>query len=310
MRRFITYGASPRAAINMIEAGRALAFLRGREYVLPEDVIDVTPDVLRHRLSLSYEALSRVDDARRTSSPRSSAPSRRRKSRWRPMSASPKQADELLTRLEWTVIRKLDGLLQGDYRTLFRGFGLDFADLREYQAHDDVRHIDWNVTARTQVPHVRVYNEDREVTAWFLLDLSPSVDFGSGDDDQAAGADRVRRRAGAAAHPAGQPGRRASSTTASPSSSSRPATGGGTCSICSTRSSPIRGSCARRRPISAPFLKRMLSANRRRSVVFVVSDFISRPGWDEALLALTPAPRGGRGAAARSARDWRCPISA
>ena len=56
--RFIAYGASPRASINMIEAGRALAFLRGREYVLPEDVIDVAPDVMRHRLSLSYEALS------------------------------------------------------------------------------------------------------------------------------------------------------------------------------------------------------------------------------------------------------------
>jgi MoxR-like ATPase len=58
MERFITYGASPRATINMIEAGRALAFLRGREYVLPEDVLDVTPDVLRHRISLSYEAIS------------------------------------------------------------------------------------------------------------------------------------------------------------------------------------------------------------------------------------------------------------
>ena len=58
MARHITYGASPRASINMIEAGRALAFLRGREYVLPEDVLDVTPDVLRHRISLSYEALS------------------------------------------------------------------------------------------------------------------------------------------------------------------------------------------------------------------------------------------------------------
>jgi len=56
--RYITYGASPRASINMIEAGRALAFLRGRDYVLPEDVIDVVPDVMRHRLSLSYEALS------------------------------------------------------------------------------------------------------------------------------------------------------------------------------------------------------------------------------------------------------------
>ena len=77
------------------------------------------------------------------------------------------------------MIRRLDGLLHGDYQTLFRGFGLDLADLREYQYHDDVRYIDWNVTARLQTPYVRVYNEDREVTAWFLLDLSPSVDFGS-----------------------------------------------------------------------------------------------------------------------------------
>jgi uncharacterized protein (DUF58 family) len=88
-------------------------------------------------------------------------------------------AENILRRLEWTVIRRLDGLLHGDYRTLFRGFGLDLADLREYQYQDDVRYIDWNVTARLQTPYVRVYNEDREVTAWFLLDLSPSVDFGS-----------------------------------------------------------------------------------------------------------------------------------
>src|SRR5581483_6053442 len=59
------------------------------------------------------------------------------------------------------------------------GFGLDLADLREYQYHDDVRRIDWNVTARLGTPYVREYHEDREVTAWFLLDLSPSVDFGS-----------------------------------------------------------------------------------------------------------------------------------
>ena len=56
--KLVLYGASPRATIGMIEAGRALAFLRGRDYVLPEDVIDVTPDVLRHRIVLSYEALS------------------------------------------------------------------------------------------------------------------------------------------------------------------------------------------------------------------------------------------------------------
>src|SRR5258707_6261109 len=87
--------------------------------------------------------------------------------------------DRLLRRLEWTVLRRLDGLLQGDYRTLFRGYGLDLADLREYQYGDDVRHIDWNVTARLQTPHVREYHEDREIMAWFLLDLSGSVDFGS-----------------------------------------------------------------------------------------------------------------------------------
>jgi len=87
--------------------------------------------------------------------------------------------DALLRRLEWTVMRRLDGVLHGDYRTLFRGHGLDLADLREYVYHDDVRHIDWNVTARLQTPYVREYNEEREVAAWFLLDLSASVDFGS-----------------------------------------------------------------------------------------------------------------------------------
>ena len=85
----------------------------------------------------------------------------------------------ILQRLDWTVIRRLDGRLQGDYRTLFHGFGLDLAELREYQYNDDVRYIDWNVTARLQIPYVRQYVEDREVTAWFLLDLSPSIDFGT-----------------------------------------------------------------------------------------------------------------------------------
>src|SRR3954462_2549937 len=97
------------------------------------------------------------------------------------MSKSPSSPEGVLRRIEWTVLRRLDGLLHGDYRTLFRGYGLDLADLREYQYGDDVRHIDWNVTARLQSPYVREYHEDREITAWFLLDLSPSVDFGSRD---------------------------------------------------------------------------------------------------------------------------------
>ena len=76
------------------------------------------------------------------------------------------------------MIRRLDGLLQGDHRTLFHGSGIDFADLREYQPQDDVRHIDWNVTARLDTPYVRQYIEDRELTAWLLLDRSSSMGFG------------------------------------------------------------------------------------------------------------------------------------
>ncbi|HMJ81299.1 MAG TPA: DUF58 domain-containing protein, partial [Candidatus Dormibacteraeota bacterium] len=85
----------------------------------------------------------------------------------------------MLQRLDWHVIRRLDGQLQGDYRGLFYGTGIDLADLREYQAGDDVRYMDWNVTARMDTPYVRLYHEDRELTAWFLLDLSPSMSFGT-----------------------------------------------------------------------------------------------------------------------------------
>ena len=94
--------------------------------------------------------------------------------------SAPKQVtpERLLLRLDWQVIRRLDGLLQGDYRTLFYGTGIDFADLREYQPPDDIRHIDWNVTARMNSPYVRQFVEDREITAWFFLDLSPSMGFG------------------------------------------------------------------------------------------------------------------------------------
>ena len=100
------------------------------------------------------------------------------------MATSTSTPERLLQRLDWQVIRRLDGLLQGDYRTLFRGNGVDFADLREYQYGDDIRYIDWSVTARMDTPYVREYLEDREITAWFLLDLSPSVDFGTGETER------------------------------------------------------------------------------------------------------------------------------
>src|SRR5438067_11863502 len=94
---------------------------------------------------------------------------------------SPSAPERRLQRLEWTVLRRLAGLLQGNCRTIFKGQGLDLADIREYVFGDDVRHIDWNVTARLDAPYVREYREDREINAHFLLDLSPSVDFGTVD---------------------------------------------------------------------------------------------------------------------------------
>jgi uncharacterized protein (DUF58 family) len=83
--------------------------------------------------------------------------------------------DRLLHRLEWRVLRRLDGRIQGGYRTPRRGNGLDLAGLRPYVDGDDARHIDWNVTARLDEPQVREFNEDRELTAWLVLDRSASM---------------------------------------------------------------------------------------------------------------------------------------
>jgi uncharacterized protein (DUF58 family) len=74
-------------------------------------------------------------------------------------------------------------MLQGDYHSLFYGYGR-FCRSAEYQPEDDIRYIDWNVTARMDTPYIRQYIEDREVTAWFLLDISPSVDFGTLDNQK------------------------------------------------------------------------------------------------------------------------------
>src|SRR6516225_11675678 len=93
-----------------------------------------------------------------------------------PMRTAP---ERLLVRLEWRVIRRLDGRLAGGYRTVHRGTGTDLAGLREYTEGDDARHIDWNVTARLNEPQLRVFTEDRELTAWLVLDRSASMTVGA-----------------------------------------------------------------------------------------------------------------------------------
>jgi len=184
----------------MIEAGRALAFLRGpRLCGWPEDVVDVAADVLRHRVVLSYEALSdgvSADDLVRQVLKAIPAPQKVLEAH-APRRVS--SAEHLLKRLEWTVIRKLDGLPAGRLQNAVpRLRARTLRICAKYQSHDDVRHNRLETSrARTQVPHVRVYNEDREVSAWFLLDLSPSVDFGSGEGHQAGGAGGIHRCRGA-----------------------------------------------------------------------------------------------------------------
>jgi uncharacterized protein (DUF58 family) len=198
------------------------------------------------------------------------------------MPASPDSTERLLRRLEWTVIRKLDGLLQGDYRTLFRGFGLDLADLREYQAHDDVRHIDWNVTARTQVPHVRVYNEDREVTAWFLLDLSPSVDFGSGAVTKR---EVLAEFTAVLARLLTRQGNRVGAMLYDGINLFTVPPGSGRQHVLQLITRVLSNPRLLRAPKTdiGQFLAKAGGVIKRRSLVFVVSDFVSAAGWERGL---------------------------
>lgn len=202
-----------------------------------------------------------------------------------PAAARP-DAERVLRRLEFTVLRRLDGVLQGNYLTLFRGFGLDLSDLREYRFGDDARTIDWNATARLQTPHVRQFNEDREVAAWFLVDLSGSVDFGRAAVTKRALAidfvalvtrmlTRHGNRAGALLF-----GDRVETVL--------PARAGRMHVLHLIdqlhRAGRTRGAGAPTR--LADLLEHGLRSIRRRSLVIVLSDFISEPGWAPALALL------------------------
>jgi uncharacterized protein (DUF58 family) len=96
-----------------------------------------------------------------------------------PPTGSPQRAEATLARLQYVITRRLDGLLQGDYLGLLPGPGSEAGESREYRPGDDVRRMDWPVTARTTVPHVRQTVADRELEAWLAIDLSGSLDFGT-----------------------------------------------------------------------------------------------------------------------------------
>jgi uncharacterized protein (DUF58 family) len=198
------------------------------------------------------------------------------------METSASTPERILQRLDWQVVRRLDGQLQGDYRSLFYGYGVDFADLREYQPGDDIRYIDWNVTARMDTPYVRQYVEDREVIAWFLLDLSPSMDFGGGAalkktmlidfvTTMARILTRHGNRVGAVLY-----GSRIQRTI--------PARGGRV-QVLRLVNDLLQQPYLRQAPFTrlSALLEGGLNAIKRRSLIFVVSDFISEPGWERPL---------------------------
>jgi len=201
-----------------------------------------------------------------------------------PTPASAATPERVLRRLEWRVIRRLDGRLQGDYRTMFHGVGIDFADLRDYELGDDVRHIDWNVTARMDAPYVRTFLEDRELTAWLLLDRSPSMGFGPTARPKelvlvelattlARLFTRGGNRVGAIVY------NNAVERTIPPR--------GGRIQVLRLTHELLRPSVPTGTTTDlAVLVNAAAAAVRRRSLIVLISDFISEPGWERPLSML------------------------
>ena len=215
--------------------------------------------------------------------------------------------DRLLRRLEWRLGRRLDGRLLGAYRTVWHGTGIDFTDLREYTPEDDVRHIDWNVTARLDEPFVRQYTEDRELTAWLVVDRSASMRFG-----RSSASGRENATSGAPPHTGGGGlGKESVATELAVSLGRLVGQGGNRVGAIlydnqghqvipprTGRDQILRIARELTRPpaSTAPgpttdlaAMLRLAAATtvRRRSLVFVMSDFIGEPGWDRPLAMLT-----------------------
>ncbi|MFI5952543.1 DUF58 domain-containing protein [Cryptosporangium sp. NPDC051539] len=192
--------------------------------------------------------------------------------------------DRLLRRLEWQLHRRVDGRLQGAYRTVWRGAGIDFTDLRQYTPDDDVRHIDWNVTARLDEPFVRQYTEDRELTAWMVVDRSASMRFGAAKGP--VGTELTVALARLLAQGGNRVGAilydNASSTVIPPRT--------GRNQVLRMAKELTRVSAAARgatTDLGAMLRLAASTTSQRRSLVFVVSDFIGDPGWDRPLTMLS-----------------------
>ncbi len=193
--------------------------------------------------------------------------------------------DPLLRALELDVRRRMEGLLAGDHRSSILGAGTELAQVRPYEVGDDVRRIDWNVTARTGEVHVRVHIAERVLVTWLVLDVSASMDFGTADRRKADVAEGV---AIAVAHVASRRGNRLGVVAfgEGPTRTLPPRQGraGMLGLMLALRGLPAPG------PGAAASLAETLAwtagVARQRSVVVVVSDFRGEQDWRRPLLDL------------------------
>lgn len=193
--------------------------------------------------------------------------------------------DEVLRRLDLAVAHKLDGLLHGEYQGLVPGHGSELGETRGYHAGDDVRRIDWNVTARMVAPHVRETIADRELETWALVDVGPSMDFGTAFCEKR---DLAVSAAAAVGFLTARTGNRFGAMIAGPEHVEVVPARGGRTHLMSTL----------HRVISQPRLEsgrvdlgeaalRLSVAARRRGLIAVVSDFLTDPDeWSRPLRRL------------------------
>jgi uncharacterized protein (DUF58 family) len=190
----------------------------------------------------------------------------------------------ILRRLHWQVVRRLDGRLQGDYRTLLRGDGTDFLDLRAYAWGDDVRHIDWNATARMDELLVRDFMEDRELTAWLLIDRSRSMAFGPAGRTKE---DVLRELAAVFGQLLVRNGNRVGAIIFDGERHWVLLPRQGRNHVLVLMHNLLRPVDAAASTDLAKLFTTAEQLVRRRSLVVVISDFVSEPGWDRPLLRLT-----------------------
>ena len=197
----------------------------------------------------------------------------------------PAETEALLRRLEYLVRNKLDGLLQGSYLGLVPGQGTEAGESRQYVPGDDVRRMDWPVTARTQVPHVRQTVADRELETWLVLDLSPSLDFGTADMEKR---ELVYAATTAVSYLTAKAGNRIGAIVTSGAGITRiPAAGGMNHARHLLRrvASTPRSEHGNPDDLAAA-LEQVRRPPRRRGMVVVVSDFLGGTGWERPLRGL------------------------